>query len=135
MIFPSLFVGSDVGILSQTVAFVVLVFSYLLYSWKNLAVFFSITFLLLFSARTVFSVGMIPGACGTLCMAQMRTYGAPMGGTPLYPYPSVYPSYMNNTSWMMPPSPYRPSWMNDCIECNMLRPPSYYDGSSGWWPS
>jgi len=125
MVFPSLQLPIESGMLSQFSLIFVLGFSYFLKFWKKLVVATLITLSLFIVSKNAFGIAMVPGGCGTMCVNNTNYYGAPWGN-PYYFYPGLqYHSFYGPMPYYFRPhgpSPYRPTWMNQCPSCQMNNP-------------
>jgi len=124
MVYPTFFQNIDTGVVSQLSAFVWIAFAYVLNKWKKVLVGSLIIIASIFTITSVSSAaGLVPGACGTMCHANMNYYGQTYGGNPFYPYQSTrFHSFYGPTPYYYQsygPSPYRPMGMNDCPYCNI----------------
>ncbi len=129
MVFPSLSFSVETGLISQMSTIAVIAFSIAINYWKKITVYIAIIAGVGLFSTQAFSIAMIPGGCGTSCMANQNYYGAPWGyNRPVYYYPQLqYHSFWGPTPQYFRPhnqSPYAPSWYNNCPTCNQ--------GGNGW---
>lgn len=116
MVFPSLLINSETGLVSQISLYGIIFFAYLLNRAQKLMIIILFLVVAVIAwigfVPTGHTIGFVPGACGTTCMLNYRTYyGTPWGMSPVYPYPTLpypLPSYQYPTTYFPPfgPSPY-----------------------------
>lgn len=130
MVFPSLQLPIESGMLGQFSFLAVMAFSYFLRFWKKLIIISTIVLLGLGIFNKAYGFAAVswqgPGqGCGTMCVNNMNYYGRPMGN-PYYYYPGLqYHSFYGPMPYYFRPhgpSPYRPMWMNTCPTCQMNNP-------------
>lgn len=125
MVFPSLQIPIESGLLSQFSVLFVIGFSYFLKYWKKLTIAALLVLSLMGVSNKVFAFAMAPGSCGTMCVNNTNYYGQPWG-SPYYYYPQLqYHSFWGPMPYYFrphSPSPYRPMWMNNCPHCQMNNP-------------
>ena len=132
MVFTNVFARVEPGTISQLSFYLLLAFSYLIHKWKKVMIMGLILLSGLVAMRTASAIGMFPGSCGTMCMANRNYYGAPMGGNySYYPYPNLpfHSTFGPSPYYFRPygPSPYQPP---GCVVC-MQR----YQQFTQPWPS
>lgn len=130
MVFPSLQLPIESGLIGQFSFFAVMIFSYFLRFWKKLIIVSAILLMTFGVWNKAYGFAAVswggPGpACGTMCVNNYNYYGRPMGN-PYYYYPGLqfHSFYGPMPYYFRPhgPSPYRPMWMNTCPTCQMNNP-------------
>lgn len=126
MVFPSLQLPIESGMIGQFSVVFVILFSYFLKFWKKITIGTILIFGILIFSKNAFSFSLAPGGgCGTLCVNNTNYYGTPWGN-PYYFYPSLqYHSFYGPMPYYFRPhgtSPYRPTWMNTCPNCMLNNP-------------
>jgi len=134
-----MFAKIEPGTISQFSVYTVVLFSFLLMTWKRLLaalVFVTTLGILIHSAYAYAAMGG-PGVCGTMCMANRNYYGSPYGGYGFYPYqgPPYHSLYGPTPYYFSPygPSPYQPY---NCVACmqryQQFTSPMNFPGMTKW---